>query len=84
MKVYIADRIKLNISQYGQHVICVALLDNDPPEFQNFVYTIGNHEVGLPELLLIGESSATYGQIVNILGSLQRNRGIPFCRGEIV
>lgn len=78
------ETIRQNILKYGQHIVLVQRSDGDPPDFQPFVYTIGNNDAGLPELLLIGDADEVYGRIVNILGQIQRERGTPFTVGELV
>jgi hypothetical protein len=78
------EKIRQNILKSGQHVIRVQASPGDPPDFLPFVYTIGNHEAGLPELVLIGAADETYHRIVNIIGEAQRTRGTPFEVGELV
>ena len=73
-----------HIRDFGQHLISVHSLVGDPLGFQPFIYTIGNHGVGLPELLLVGVTSDTRSRILNILGEMQRWRGNPFLHGENV
>ena len=64
--------------------MAIGLSEGDPEGFLPFAYTIGNYEAGLPELLLIGNSGATRGRILNILGDIQRKRRTPFEVGERV
>ena len=55
-------------------------------EEENFIYTIGNRERGLPDLLVLipcGPFEA-YAHVLNILGSMQAERGTPFSNGELV
>jgi hypothetical protein len=77
-------KIRNNILKFGQHVVLVQASEGDPADFLPFVYTIGNHEAGLPELLLIGAADGVYGRILNIVGDIQRERGTPFQFGELV
>ena len=84
MQKQVRALIEAHISKHGQHVVCVNSSEGDPPDFQRFVYTIGNHGAGLPELLLIGESDDLYAGILNILGKVQRERGKPLEHGEMV
>jgi uncharacterized protein DUF4262 len=58
--------------------------DRDPPDFQPFLYTIGNHERGLPELLLIGTAEEPFHRLLNRLGEMQRERGKGFEHEELV
>jgi hypothetical protein len=78
------DTIRQHIDQHGQHLMNITLTADDPPDARAFVYTIGNHERGLPELLLIGPLKSYSAQIVNLLGDIQRKRGRPFDHNELV
>ncbi len=80
----ICDLIRTHIDCHGQHLVQVNLSENDPPDFEPFVYTIGNHERGLPELLLIGPADDTTTWILNFVGKQQRGRGRPLEHGELV
>ena len=73
-----------HIQDFGQHLITVQSAVGDPLDFQPFVYTIGNHGLGLPELLLVGAIGNTQSRILNIFGEMQRGRGSPFLHGESV
>jgi hypothetical protein len=68
------------IEKHGQFVQRVTGDDETPP----FVYSIGNHEQGFPEILIIGNSSVHFASIVNDLGKIQRDRGRAFGDGEMV
>jgi hypothetical protein len=63
-----------NIETHGQAL--VAVMDGTP-----FVYTIGNHGRGLPELLAVGFSAP---ETMNELGRMMRHRGRRFDDGETV
>jgi hypothetical protein len=78
------QKIRQNIVMFCQHVVLVQASEGDPADFRPFVYTIGNHEAGLPELLLIGAADSVYGRFLNIVGSIQRERGTPLQFGESV
>ena len=78
------DLVSRNISTHGQHLVQVLLTENDPDNALPFVYSIGNHERGLPELLILGHADDDHMWILNFLGDLQRNRGKPFHHGELV
>lgn len=78
------EKIRANIANYGQHVVCVGISKGDPADFLPFVYTIGNHQLGLPELLLIGQSDDLFVSIVNAVGEVQREGGKAFTHGERV
>lgn len=77
-------RIKADIELYGQHVVGVGHSHGDPADFLPFAYTIGNHGVNLPELLVIGGSGELHARILNIVGQTQRERGDAFRHGEMV
>ena len=78
------DRIRADIQAYSQHVICVGITKDDPDDALPFTYTIGNHERGLPEILLIGWCDDIAVRIVNILSRMQRDRKKGFQEGELV
>jgi hypothetical protein len=75
--------IRDHIDRYGQHIFDIGLSKRDPPGFRPFSYTIGNHQWGMPELLVIG-SQDWLGKALNILGKIQRTRGWGFFDGELV
>jgi hypothetical protein len=77
-------RIRAIIDNHGQMLQSVHRSAGDPPNFQPFIYTIGNHERGLPELLFVCDATEGFGATVNALGELQRNRDIAFAPDEIV
>jgi hypothetical protein len=76
--------IGVHIHDHGQHLVGVAPASGDPIDFLPFIYTIGNHGAGLPELLLIGGSGDVHGRILNVLGKIQRERGSGFQHAELV
>lgn len=84
MRDDIRAKIAAHIRDHGQYLVCVGTSADSPPDFQPFVYTIGNHESGMTELLFIGNSGDTQRLILNILGKVQRDRGRAFHHGEIV
>lgn len=79
-----SDRsIRKVIDKHGQFVMCVYAEEGDS-EDAPFVYTIGNHEHGLPELLIVGFGENWAGMILNLLGAKQRDGGRGFEPGEFV
>jgi hypothetical protein len=76
--------IRDNIAAYGQHVMRVLLTADDPPDAPEFMYTIGNHEHGLPELLIVGFGDSPFVGILNDLGSMQRRRRRGFIHDQVV
>lgn len=78
------DMVSRNIATHGQHLVQVLLTEEDPDDALPFIYTIGNHERGLPELLVVGHADDDHMWILNFLGDLQRSRGKPFEHGELV
>lgn len=74
------DQVAKNIAAYEQNLVGVGSEEGNLP----FTYTIGNHEVGLPELLIIGGAAGLYGHVLNTLGAMMRERGAPFSDGELV
>jgi len=83
MRDDIRATIAANISRYGQHLASVHADEDSPSDFEPFIYTIGNHELGMPELLFVGANGDLQGNILNILGQLQRGRGYALTVGEI-
>jgi hypothetical protein len=71
-----------NIEKHGQHVMSVAA--GTAPADGDFAYTIGNHECGMPELLITGKISYSFAPLLNQLGKVQRDRGFGFRDNEIV
>jgi len=80
----VREQIRRNIDRHGQHLMRILLTEDDPQDALPFVYTIGNHERGLPELLLIGFAEPGFLDILNRLSEIQRERNIAFCHGELV
>lgn len=78
----IRGQLRQIIAKSGQAVQIVHLTERDPPESQPFMYTIGNHEHGLPELLIVGTDSEAIADILNRLGKFQRGRRIGFADEE--
>lgn len=78
----IYDIIDKNIADHGRHLMAVFPTQSDPGE--PFIYTIGNHSKGLPELLVIGDCSGSMGHILNRLSEQMIERGKAFDDGEMV
>ncbi len=70
------EGMKANISAFGQSVMGVFPTVDDPDTEIGFMYTIGNAEKHLPELLLIGNYGNTAGHILNRLGETMRRTGV--------
>jgi hypothetical protein len=63
------------IIKYGQFIQGV-FATVDEPDFVPFMYTIGNHEKGLPELLIVGKFvSPPVAGLLNYLGAKMRADG---------
>lgn len=75
------EAIRRNIEKSGQHVQAVFPVESEDVPF---IYTIGNHEKGLPEILIIGNCNAHFASILNDLGNMMRKRGRAFENGELV
>jgi hypothetical protein len=73
-----------HIDRYGQHLVKVFLTDDDPPHALPCIYTIGNHERRLPELLIVAFNDGQDADILNHLAEMQRKRGTAFRHGEEV
>jgi hypothetical protein len=79
------DKFRAIIEAHGQMLMRVHPDVGDPPGTLPFVYTIGNHQHGLPELLVVGFDGTGYeAQVLNLLGAMQRERGTGFHDGELV
>jgi hypothetical protein len=72
-------RIASDIARCGQHLVAVFASETVP----EFVYTIGNAEDDLAELLFVG-GIRPYSQMLNDLGDMQRMLGRAFADGERV
>lgn len=70
--------IERTIREHGQHLWAVGGSGHHP-----FVYTIGNHEKGLPELIVIGLPFGLAAMILNYIGTMQRLNGKAFEEGLI-
>lgn len=74
------ESVAEHIQQHGQSVIGV-FGDADGPTFS---YTIGNHERGLPEIIIFGLDPSSDAQpMLNWLCEKQRERGHAFAHGEL-
>jgi hypothetical protein len=78
------EQIHDAIAKHGQSVQVVYLTAADPPGSQPFMYTVGNHQVGLPELLVVDTDSSVIAGVLNRLGQIQRERGTGFADEEYV
>jgi hypothetical protein len=63
------EKAAANIKLGGQSLVGVFATKRSD---ETFTYTIGNHEKGLPELILVGLNNNVAGQILNMLGEQQR------------
>jgi hypothetical protein len=72
------------ITASGQCVQVVYRTENEPPDKQPFMYTIGNFHHGLPELLIVDTDKTPFANILNRLGEMQRERGRAFADEELV
>ncbi len=84
MNVALRDEIREMIDKHGQMIQFVHRSSGDPPDFQPFVYTIGNLRLGMPELLYISDRIEGMGDLLNHLGELQRKRGRGLAPGETI
>jgi hypothetical protein len=80
----IREQIRKGIAAEGQAVQIVYLTELDPPGTQPFMYTIGNYDLMLPELLIVGTDLAPFAGVLNRLGRMQRSRRKGFADEEIV
>jgi hypothetical protein len=76
------DIIRHHIEEFGQHIRRVAAGEsaNEP----GFMYTIGNSQRGLPELLIVGPTDDQFMDLLNYLGEMQRHLGRAFRHEERV
>ena len=79
------DEISQTISDYGWRLVGVIPdpdeSSNSPIRYVPFIYTIGNYECGLPELLMIGH---VYAGALNAIVASMRNNNHAFTDGEII
>lgn len=74
------EAIKDNILLHGRH--CQAVMPCEGDGSLPFVYTIGNHDRGLPELLLIGSCEGAIGHVLNDLSEQMIAMGSAFKDGD--
>jgi hypothetical protein len=72
------------VADSGQAVQIVHLTELGPPGSQPFMYTIGNHARGLPELLIVDTDLAGFADVLNRLGKIQRERRTAFRDEELI
>ena len=72
------EQIAAHIVDFGQSLVAVDEGD------ERFLYTVGNHAAGLPELLLVGVNPSSFFRVLNHLGQMQRDLGRGFEDGELV
>lgn len=73
--------IRTNIAGRGRSIQSVGDTEGDAPG-QSFSYTIGNYELGLPELLIV--DTTKFGDVLNRLSEIQRDRGSAFEHEELI
>lgn len=76
--------IRANIAKHGHCIQVVAGTESDAPEMRPFMYTIGDHALTLPELLIVGTAKFAFGGVLNRLSDMQRDRGKAFEHDEFV
>jgi hypothetical protein len=76
--------IGAHIAKHGRCIQAVGETESDAPNMQPFIYTIGNHGLGLPELLIVGRSGSAFGGVLNRLSQIQIDRGRAFEHEELV
>jgi len=74
-------RIAANIEKYGQHLVGVMEPDSD---LLPFTYSVGMHQLGLPEILIIGLEPGMVAGVINHLCDIQRSRGVGYKDGELI
>ena len=77
-------QLRQKIAASGQAVQIVYLTEHDPPGAQPFMYTVGNHQLGLPELLIVDTDLDAFAAVLNRLGRIQRERKRAFADEERV
>ena len=78
----IAGVARREITKHGLAVIAVPDPDGRAP---TFLYTIGNHERGLPELIWVGTGDPkAFCGVLNHASEIQRERASAFAHGELV
>ena len=80
----IRETIRANIQKHGRCIQAVGGTESDAPGMQPFMYTIGNHALNFPELLIIGTVKPAFGGVLNRLSDMQRDRGKAFEHEELV
>ncbi len=75
--------LKRMIKKQGFGIMNVFSTADDPNSEDSFHYTVGNHSVGLPEILAIGGDQRTGGPLTD-LAKIMRERKAAFANGELV
>jgi len=78
----IRETIRANIAKHGRSIQAVGGTEFDTPNVQQFAYTVGNHELGLPELLIVDTTKLS--GVLNRLSEIQRDRERAFEHEELV
>jgi hypothetical protein len=76
------EAIRTNIAKHGRCIQAVGETESDALGLEPFSYTVGNHGLGLPELLIVGTTK--FSGILNRLSEIQRDRGRAFEHEELV
>ena len=80
----IRAQLRDKIAKSGQAVQIVYVTERDRPGARPFMYTIGNHAHGLPELLIVDTDLEAFAGVLNRLGKIQRDRKTAFADEERV
>jgi Domain of unknown function (DUF4262) len=80
----IREMLRAHIAKHGRAIHAVGGTETDPPDTQPFMYTVGNHALNLPELLIVGTAKTAFGGILNRLSEIQRDRRKAFEHEELV
>lgn len=78
------ETIRANIVKHGRSIQAVGGTEQDAPGTQPFMYTVGNHGRGFPELLIVGIDKAAFGGVLNRLSEIQIQRNKAFEDEELV
>ncbi len=80
----IREKLRAHIAKHGRAIQVVGGTESDPPGMQPFMYTVGNHALGLPELLIVGTNKSVLAGVLNRLSEIQRDRKKAFEHDELV
>ena len=76
--------IRAHIEKHGRSIQQVGDSEGDDQQEPPFMYTVGNHAAGMPELLIVGTNKSGFATVLNRLSDIQKERGRALEHEELV